>query len=324
MRKVQMTKCALPDCYAPDVACYLGETELCRCKNWISNENDENDSKKIAINEFHLPWTGLAMGLSDVGFISGCKKPKTIGVFGAENAGKTSLLAAMYLLVSRGVSSKLRKRFAGSYTLEGWEAVSTALRWEPGFSPSFPAHTPSGSRRSPGLLHLAFQDVVSGLFQDYLFADAPGEWFGKWALNSDSTDAEGARWLSKNADIILLIVDKEALTGDKKGLARSELRRLTQRIAGECLQKPVALVWTKGDVPEDAAMEKSIRESIASAIPSIQEFKVQVLSHTDQQTEPKDSLLMLFNWILEQISIRGELPAIERNTTDPFFMFRQD
>ncbi|HDS7500263.1 TPA: hypothetical protein QHU55_002558 [Klebsiella aerogenes] len=318
-----MTKCALSDCFAPDLACSLGETMLCRCKHWNTNVDDNFETVLNVDNEFHLPWTGLAMGLTDVGFISGCKKPKIVGVLGAENAGKTSLLAAFYLLVSRGMASKMQRRFAGSYTLEGWEAVSTALRWEPGFSPSFPAHTPSGSRRSPGLLHLAFQDTKSRLIEDYLFADAPGEWFGKWALNSDSPDAEGARWLSNNADIFLLIVDREALSGEKKGLARSELRRLIQRLAGERGKRPVAVVWTKGDMPEDVAMENSVRQHIISALQEITEFKVQVLKNENPNSMSENSLLLLLNWVLEQLPMKGELPVIERNISDPFFMFKQ-
>ena len=318
-----MTRCTLPDCYAPDVACSMGETELCHCKNWVSGDNDDNDPDPKTLNELHLPWTGLAMGLTDVGFVSGCSKPKIIGVLGAANAGKTSLLAAIYLLVSRGLASKTNKRFAGSYSLNGWEAVSTALRWEPGLSPCFPAHTPSGSRRSPGLLHLAFQDIESSLLEDYLFADAPGEWFSKWALNSDSPDADGARWLSENADIFLLIVDREALCGDSKGLARSELMRLTQRLAGEYRQRPVALVWTKGDISEDESMENLVREGIISALPIAEEFKVQVLINNDLQSKPEDTISILFNWIMKQKFIKGILPSITQNTTDPFFMFRQ-
>ncbi|HCM9213453.1 TPA: hypothetical protein N5L24_003691 [Enterobacter roggenkampii] len=263
------------------------------------------------------------MGLNDVGFISGCSKPKIIGVIGAENAGKTSLLAAIYLLVSRGISNKIGNCFAGSYSFEGWESVSTALRWEPGLAPSFPAHTPSGSRRSPGLLHLSFKEIESSITRDYLFADAPGEWFGKWALNSDSPDAEGARWLATNADIFLLIVDREALLGKNRGLARAELRRLTQRLAGEYRYRPVALVWTKGDIPEDEAMESGIREGIISALSIGKEFKVQVVLNANVQSTPEDPLLQLLSWIMEQPFVKGALPSIEQNTTDPFFILRQ-
>jgi hypothetical protein len=44
-----------------------------------------------------------------------------------------------------------------------------------------------------------------------MFADAPGEWFQKWAANRDSADGAGARWVAEHADVFLLVADCEAL-----------------------------------------------------------------------------------------------------------------
>jgi hypothetical protein len=170
---------------------------------------------------------------------------------------------------------------------------------------------------------MAFHNQASGMIQDYLFADAPGEWFGKWALNSEAPDAEGARWLARNADIFLLIADREALSGKRKGRARSELKRLTQRLGGELQDRPVALVWTKGDMPEDEPMESSVRESIFAVMPKTKEFQIQVLADPKGDAAPENSLLELLSWVMEQKALKGELPVLEYTGEDPFFMFGQ-
>ncbi|KNE87331.1 hypothetical protein PSTG_19287 [Puccinia striiformis f. sp. tritici PST-78] len=99
--------------------------------------------------------------------------------------------------------------------------------------------------------------------------------------------------------------------------------RLTQRLAGEYRQRPVALVWTKGDISEDESMENLVREGIISALPIAEEFKVQVLINNNLQSKPEETISKLFNWIMKQTFMKGILPSITQNTADPFFMFRQ-
>lgn len=315
-----MNSCSKNGCNAPDVGCSFGELDLSDCDYWSSDAYPEKEEFINKESEVRLPWTGLALGLTDVEFISGCSKPIVVGIVGAENAGKTSLLAAWYLLISKGLSTKIQRRFAGSYSLAGWESISDGLRWEPGQPPCFPSHTPSSSRRSPGLLHITFQNQATGNAQEYLFADAPGEWFGKWALNSESTEAEGARWLAKNADMFLLMADRDALSGKSKGRARSEFKRLVQRLGGELNGRPIALVWTKGDIVEDETMVNSIRDSTYSVIPEAHEFQIQVLPNSENET-PESGLLELLSWVVEQESLKVKLPELQYTGQDPFFMF---
>lgn len=318
-----MSKCSNPNCYAPDIGCYLGETELSKCKHWIAAEEIREPSPaQDKTNEVHLPWPGGALGLTDVEFITGSYKPIVVGIVGAENAGKTSLLASWYLLVCRGEVNSINKRFSGSFTLEGWESVSTDMRWEPGQPPCFPPHTSSSFRRTPGLLHMAFQDQVTGVIQHYLFADAPGEWFSKWALNSNAPEAEGARWLANHADVFLLVADRDALSGEKKGRARSEQNRLTQRLGGNIKDRSVALVWTKSDKDIDESMESSVKESTLSIMPNVREFKIQVI-HDSNNKDPESNLLNLLSWTLEQQALKGKLHPLEYMGEDPFFRFSQ-
>lgn len=319
-----MNKCLNNDCYAPDVGCSFGETDLSKCKHWKEDIGEEHEPNTILVTHIHLPWTGTALGLTDVGFISACSKPKIVGIIGAENAGKTSLLAAWYLMISRGLSSKNQNQFSGSYSLSGWEAVSANLRWEPGHIPCFPAHTPSGNRRSPGLLHMAFKNKNNDKIEDYLFADAPGEWFSKWAMNIELPDAEGARWLSTNADIFLLVADRQALSGEGKGRARSELNRLIQRLGGVLQNRPVALVWTKSDLLKDENTENIIRTNTMAVMPNTMEFETQILINENSSISPENNTLNLLNWILEQKVQKGKLPKFEYTGTDPLFMYGRE
>lgn len=69
------------------------------------------------------------------------------------DAGKTSLLAAFYLLIARGIRPD-GVEFAGSVTLEGWENIAGSLRWTSASGPTFPPHTSTGGGRD-GMLHFA-------------------------------------------------------------------------------------------------------------------------------------------------------------------------
>ena len=176
----------------------------------------------------------------------------------------------------RGLVGEEKRRFAGSYSLAGWEAVANALRWAPGQQPSFPPHTTSRGGRAPGLLHLAFRDA-EGQARDYLFTDAPGEWFHRWAVNRESLDGEGARWVSEHADVFLLIADREALSGPSKGSARGSLQLLAQRLAAERAVRKVALVWTKSDVSLAPEMETAVDQAVFGPMPDAMEFSVSVV-----------------------------------------------
>lgn len=199
------------------------------------------------------------MGLVDVGFIAGRRKPFLVGVIGPHNAGKTTMLASWYLLLSRGVTPLKGRSFAGTYTFDGWESLANAMRWAPGAKPIFPAHTTSRESRSPGLLHLCFRDQENTRV-DFLLADAPGEWFQKWAMNANAVEAEGARWVSSHADLFLLIADCDALSGPAMGTARGAFQFQTRRLANDRGERPVALVWTKSDIRVGDEMAASVRK----------------------------------------------------------------
>ncbi|WP_138468678.1 hypothetical protein [Poseidonocella sp. HB161398] len=315
-----MTACSRPTCFAPESTCDLGFLDRAKCSEWKRPDEAAAAQDGSETDELLLPWSGSAIGLVDLAFIAGRTKPLVVGIVGAQNAGKTTLLAAWYLLVGRGLTGSDERRFAGSYSLAGWEAVASALRWRPGQQPNFPPHTSSRSGRAPGLLHLAFR-TANGEVRGHTFTDAPGEWFQKWAVNREAVEGEGARWVAEHADVFLLVADREALSGPNKGSARGSLQILARRLVAERAGRPVALVWTKSDVAVAPEMEKAVRDAVLGPMPDAHEFSVSITASGDDATDTGQGLLELLNWTLEIRRERVSLPPVEAASPDPLFMF---
>jgi len=315
-----MHKCKRETCFVPDTGCDLGHTDLSQCPAWCC-QAEATSVESEETNEVLLPWSGSALGLADLGFIAGRARPFIVGVAGPQNAGKTTLLGAWYLLLGRGAVRVSNREFAGSYSLSGWEAVAGSMRWNPGQPPSFPPHTSSRNGRAPGLLHLAFWDADEARSMDYLFTDAPGEWFQKWAINRDSAEGAGARWIADRADIFLVVADREALSGENMGTARSALRLLARRLADERRGRPVALVWTKSDVAVTPEMERAVRDAVIGTMPDAAEFLVSVVSSGAKSSGNGTGLIELLNWILEVRRARLALPPPTGGRHDPLFMY---
>lgn len=313
-----MDRCPHPNCFADDnTTCTLGHIRLDMCPEWKQVSNGSIVASPDS-DQMLLPWSGLAMGESDLNFISGKVKPITVGIVGPESAGKTTILGAFYLLLGRGGLTTEATVFSNSYTLAGWEAVATSLRWKPGHPPSFPPHTPSGATRAPGMLHLGFRRE-DGSLRDLLFADAPGEWFQKWAINEQAFDAEGARWIARHADVTLLVADRQALAGPKMGSARNDFQLLAQRAVAESRGRRLALVWTKGDIEVAPAMEAQIRKAVTSHTSTVPEFTVSVYPSSDVDAE--EGFRKLFGWVLSTKRSGIDLQATEVCGHDPLFRF---
>jgi len=313
-----MERCPHPNCFADDnTTCTLGHIKLESCPEWKGVSKAAAASTSDS-SEMLLPWSGLAMGEYDLTFVSGKVKPITIGIVGPESAGKTTILGAFYLLLGRGALTTAEHMFSNSYTLAGWEAVATCLRWKPGQPPRFPPHTSSRAARAPGMLHLSFRRR-DGSLRDMVFADAPGEWFQKWAVNEQAADAEGARWVARHADVTLLIADRQALAGSKMGTARNNFQLLSQRAVAESRGRRLALVWTKGDVEVPPAMEQQIRNAVATDTSSVPEFTVSV--YPRNKVDPAEGFRELFNWILSTKRPAVNLPMTEAAGHDPLFRF---
>jgi len=317
-----MEKCAQATCFVPDTGCDIGHTDLSKCPFWHGANKVDTDEEGIA-GEILMPWSGSALGLADLGFISGRGKPIVIGVVGPQNAGKTTLLAAWYLLLGRGLAKTKGRLFAGSYTLSGWEALASSMRWAPGQPPRFPAHTTSRGGRAPGLLHLTFRDENGNEPIDYVFTDAPGEWFQRWAINTDSEEGAGARWVSDHADAFIIVADREALSGESMGAARGSLQRIAKRLGAERGGRPAALVWTKSDVDIPPEMEEAVRGAVIDAMADTVEHSISVVAppDCDPLLNQGTGLIELLHWALGVRRPGVRLPVPSSTSRDPLFIY---
>lgn len=318
--------CRHPTCFVPEIPCALGEMHVEACPEWRESSSAELATESPSVSgELRLPWSGNSLGLTDLTFVAGRSSLKVVGVIGPESAGKTTLLSAWYLLLGHGAFPG-GARFAGSYTLLGWENIAQSLRWTSIGGPTFPAHTSSGLGRVPGLLHLALRRD-SGQLVDYLFADAPGEWFRRWAIDRDSPEAAGGRWIIEHADILLVMADSEALAGSDRGTARSILQQLLQRVGHERRGRPVALVWSKADIDIPEGVRATLREAAEQHLGNHHEFWISLYAHrlSPEVVRSADdagrNFLDLMTWLTEvraEISWRTRAPI---STQDSFFVF---
>ena len=315
-----MAECPQEMCFLSDGAgCSLGHLNPSDCPAQKAAPTEKQDAKPSP-DAVAMPWSGGVLGLADLGFVAGRNKPIVLAIVGPQQAGKTTLLGAWYLLLGKGSRADDKLRFAGSCSLAGWEVVANSLRWDPGPTPpAFPPHTTSTNSRIPGLLHLAFRHDED-YRRDYVMTDAPGEWFRKWAVKREAPDAEGARWAAEHADAFLLVADREALAGKERGAARSGIQLLARRLADELGGRPVALVWTKADVPISSEMEEGVRGAVLRVIPEAVEFEVSIMSESEG-SKNEQGFLDLLAWALNVRRATVQLPEPASGDLDPVFRF---
>jgi len=276
--------------------------EIEDCPAWKARVKSGPESETVVLTDgltardLRFPWTGNAMGPADLPYLTGARRVRLLTMAGASDAGKTSLLAAFYLLIARGYRPE-GVEFAGSLTLEGWENIAGSLQWNTLNGPTFPAHTSSGGGRSPGMLHMTLRST--GRDCELLAADAPGEWFADWAVQRDNPRADGARWLCERTDVFLVIADSKALSGPDRGQARQALLDLLRRVGSERDGRPAALVWTKSDISVPSGIQAAIREGAARSLKDFREFSVSMHPEAGSESRNKgQGILELLAWVI--------------------------
>lgn len=196
-------------------------------------------------------YNGMEMGWQQISTLMAERYGHVIGVLGETNAGKTSLLSALYLLASCG-DFRPNYVFAGSFTLPGFENRLRNLRkWSGRQLPvQIVDHTTASTERAAGLLHLAFQQRGrKEEIQDLFFTDLPGEVTTEAAMS-----AEKAKQLAflKRADCIVIAISgpdlhSDALKNSKVQFTRMLLQRL-RNPAGVDPETPVVFAITRCDI----------------------------------------------------------------------------
>jgi len=260
--------CSKSDCGYPNgLGCDNGETSLENCRYFKRGEDSSSspiDRSKTTPDSgekaFRLPWTGRALGLNDLFLASARSGAELIALVGPYNAGKTALLTSMFVHLAK-LGAIGDSRFAGSFSLEGWSLLREYTKWPNAHGHSFPPHTPDSNDRVPSLLHLAFRKSSEPV-KDYLFTDAPGEWFTRWQKKHDADDAKGARWIVENASRFVYVVDREGLAGNDRQMLSHTTRALARVLAEHRRDRPIIAAWTKSDQETNATVERAVRSSL--------------------------------------------------------------
>lgn len=264
-------RCANERCFVHDGdPCYEGHESHSLCDKWRQADPAAAGASapQSAPVTARVPWSGNGLGPLDLANLTPRGRSILVGVLGAHDAGKTTLLLGNYLRLLRG-HTLADACFAGSRTLGAWETLAAWTRLDDSARPpNFPPHTSRNAGRVPSLLHLALRGADGGL-RDVLLTDAPGEWFTGWSIREEGLDAEGARWIARNADAFLVFADCERLAeaSPERGKARRQLRELLERLGNHVGDRPTVLVWAKCDHQPSRENQKAIRDTLSGHIP---------------------------------------------------------
>jgi Double-GTPase 2 len=310
--------CKHADCDPQFMQCLLGDS-VETCKNVHRNENPEPTSSSETEEPYEtVAWSGNTLGTKNLHVIAARNSAYMIGLIGPHDSGKTTYLGLLWRRLLNG--DRLGEfRFAGSFTLAAWMAISDGFKWpQRGLSFRFPAHTSlTQTGRVPGLLHLALRDP-RGRIRDILFTDSPGEWFTDWATNKVNERAEGARWIHEHADAFMVFADAKRLSGSERGPAREEVNRILQRLGDGLRARPVAIAWSKADLPISEAMKGQIQKEALRIAPAYTCFDI-------SYKEPflpnyADSATWLLDQAMQPKSMTFDIPRSK--SKDFFFQIR--
>jgi hypothetical protein len=335
-----MSTCTQPYCHPEESGCAEeggGDGTKCKFRRKVLESNAKGKAAEAASEELPLPagfrvsWTGSPLGAQDMRSLKARSQVVCIGLVGAANAGKTTFLALLYALLRQGQVIP-GYRFAGSYTLPGWEAIASYLTFrEDRTDIQFPPHTSRSTGRDegrvPGLLHLALRpDDAPAALLDVVFTDAPGEWFTDWVVRHEADAAAGARWVYQQSRAFLLFADRERLTGIQRGTARGEIMDLADRLKHGIGTRPLGLMWTKADLPsERPQFLEDISQHLQHDAPRhYREFEVSVELSGAAQWHPQ--VLASVAWLLDTLRCEPGTPPpvpVPNATEQDLFLLRR-
>jgi hypothetical protein len=320
--------CNYPNCYPEDRECQAGNKPFEKCPHLRRGDDaDENRSATPSNEELNgrrVSWTSSVLGQADLEPLAGRSRVLLLGLVGLENAGKTTFLALLYSLLRAGQAIP-GYRFAGSYTLAGWELIAGYLTFDGSQNQvRFPPHTSRNAGRVPGMLHLALRDEA-GRLRDVVFTDAPGGWFDEWRSHEQAVGAVGAEWIYAQGDGFLLFADSAELTSENRNTTRSAIEMVADRLVAKLGTRPLGLVWAKSDVENTRPV---VREKLRAYLAAKQALHYEEFAVSVQLSEGNhwhQQVLETVAWLLKTIDTEPgkRQPAVPRAETDDLFLLRR-
>lgn len=262
-----------------------------------------------AARSFHA---GFELGTADAAEIMRAQYGTLIAILGQFDVGKTCFLASLYLLVSN-VLSDSNLAFAGSLTLNGFEARARGLRkWQSGQLPKQLAdHTILTDPRTPAIMHLALREMTDDQRRfDLLITDLPGEW--STDLVKDADTAPRFKFLQR-ADAIVVTLDGPMLNGPQRHVAVQNAKLLLTRLATTIsvdTSTPLVLMVTKSDelamavpkIVEDVVKHATVLGFQPTVIP------VAAISRTPDSVRSGTGVMEVVEFVLDRRGSRQAIP----------------
>jgi hypothetical protein len=313
-----------PVCTPLGISCEKGFPDPRHCPEYQSSKSDVASLADGGAEDVHLvPWTGNSLGSRGLSYVAAHGATHLVGIVGLPDAGKSTFLVMLYLLLSRGYALTTGS-FAGSLTFGGWDHLARRMRLTSPEQPRFPPHTPFGAGRHPGMLHLRLR-TPSGTLRDLLLTDASGEWFRDWSVDAEGSLGEGARWIVDHADAFLFFVDCARLSGPTQivGASFGQTIRLAERLRDRAADRRVAIVWAKADKEPLPEVRRRLEEQFQRFFPGHASVEVSVEAVRDETDDRLLRYLQAVDWAAEPRTRGLRLPGLLPNTSDLFFRIGQ-
>lgn len=307
-------KCSFPYCDPEQTSCLTGDILSCKHVAGKTDDSEEQANQPGSMDHDLVSWSGNTLGTRNLHLVAARNSPILIGIVGPHDSGKTTYLGLLYRRLRNGdrIGSF---RFAGSYTLLAWEAISKGFKWPQKGGFQFPPHTSLNQGRIPGLLHLALRDE-RGRMHDVLFTDAPGEWFSDWADNAKSDRSKGARWIHQHASSFLVFADCDRLSSNTKGSTRNELQSILQRVGNQVRNRPLGLAWSKADISIPEEIKKAIQRELEKVGTKTNEFEI------SKAHDFIPNYVSCIGWLIEQALKIDHIPSVMDRPTEMDFFFQ--
>lgn len=251
---------------AQDGKCLEGYEDLEKCPNYGREPEDDEDDGAVGEERVEESFDGirladaLPLATGRASRLLAILPSRMLGIIGAYDSGKTSLIAGLYDLFQMGPVSGVR--FAGSSTLHGLELICHDARVA---SDRDEAHSERTKRGEVRFYHIDVRNDEE--LTTLLIADRSGEEYEEVA---DLAVNASAMFELRRADVITILVDGRRLASaadraDTMGAIPLIIQGMVEN--GAFMRKPsLAIVLTKADLVQASPKKDRVMQDFQAIV----------------------------------------------------------